>query len=201
MDVRCVVLDIGGVLEVTPPTEWVRRWEREAGLAAGTVFEQLHDVFLAGSVGTMSEAEVIAAVRVRLSLSEDQMTSFWALMWEEYLGTLNVELFEWFRGLRSRFRTGILSNSFVGAREREQERYGFADVTDVIVYSHEVGLAKPDPRVYALTCERLGVNPGDVVFLDDTPAAVEGARAAGWQAVLFGATAQAIADVEACLAS
>ncbi|WP_165490473.1 HAD-IA family hydrolase, partial [Protofrankia symbiont of Coriaria myrtifolia] len=77
----------------------------------------------------------------------------------------------------------------------------FADVTDVIVYSHEVGLAKPDPRVYALTCERLGVNPGDVVFLDDTPAAVEGARAAGWQAVLFGATAQAIADVEACLAS
>ncbi|WP_131796614.1 hypothetical protein [Candidatus Protofrankia datiscae] len=112
------------MLEVTPPTEWVRRWEREAGLAAGTVFEQLHDVFLAGSVGTMSEAEVIAAVRVRLSLSEDQMTSFWALMWEEYLGTLNVELFEWFRGLRSRFRTGILSNSFVGAREREQERYG-----------------------------------------------------------------------------
>ncbi len=89
----------------------------------------------------------------------------------------------------------------VGAREREQERYGFADVTDVIVYSHEVGLAKPDPRVYALTCGRLGVDPGGVVLLDDTPAAVEGALVAGWQAVLFGATAQAIADVEACLAT
>ncbi len=56
---------------------------------------------------------------------------------------------------------------------------------DVIVYSREAGLAKPDPRVYALTCERLGAAPGDVVFLDDTPAAVEGARTAGWQDVLF----------------
>ncbi|WP_250282719.1 MULTISPECIES: HAD-IA family hydrolase [unclassified Frankia] len=188
------------MLEVTPPTGWVRRWEQEAGLAAGIVLERLHDVLLAGSVGTMSEAEVIAAARTRLSVPEDQLTSFWTLVWEEYLGTLNVELFAWFRGLRPRFRTGILSNSFVGAREREQERYGFADVTDVIVYSHEVGFAKPDPRVYALTCERLGAAPGDMVFLDDTPAAVEGARAAGWQPVLFRATAQAIADVEACLA-
>ncbi|CAO5163274.1 hypothetical protein FAIPA1_230028 [Frankia sp. AiPs1] len=138
MDARCVVLDIGGVLEVTSPTGWVQQWERAAGLAAGTVLDRLHDVFLAGSVGTMSETEVVAAARVRLGVSEDQLTSFWTLMWEEYLGTLNVELFEWFRGLRPRFRTGILSNSFVGAREREQERYGFADVTDVIVYSHEV---------------------------------------------------------------
>jgi HAD superfamily hydrolase (TIGR01509 family) len=67
------------------------------------------------------------------------------------------------------------------------------------VYSHEVGLSKPDPRVYALTCERLGVSPQEVVFLDDTPRIVEGALAAGWQAVLFQDTGQAIAEVEAHL--
>jgi hypothetical protein len=44
-----------------------------------------------------------------------------AEMWEEYLGTPNVELIDWFRDLRPRYRTGIIS-SFVGAREREQER-------------------------------------------------------------------------------
>jgi arylsulfatase A-like enzyme len=81
----------------------------------------------------------------------------------------------------------------------DMERYGFADITDVIIYSHEVGLKKPDPRVYALTGERLGVAPREVVFLDDGPQAVQGARAAGWQAVLFQDTRQAIADVEACL--
>ncbi|KPM55068.1 hydrolase [Frankia sp. R43] len=197
MGARCVVLDIGGVLEVTPQTGWMPRWEQRTGLAAGTVLERLADVFLAGSLGTMSESEVIAMARARLDVSEEQLEDFWGLMWDEYLGTLNVELFAWFRALRPRFRTGVLSNSFVGAREREQERYGFADVTEVIVYSHEVGLAKPDPRIYTLTCERLGVAPYDVVFLDDTPAAVEGARAAGWQGVLFHDTEQAIAEVEA----
>ena len=41
-------------------------------------------------------------------------------LWREYLGTANTELIEYARRLRPRYRTGILSNSFVGAREREQ---------------------------------------------------------------------------------
>jgi hypothetical protein len=44
-------------------------------------------------------------------------------MWTEYLGTLNAGLADYARGLRARCRTGIISNSFVGARWRERERY------------------------------------------------------------------------------
>jgi beta-phosphoglucomutase-like phosphatase (HAD superfamily) len=58
-------------------------------------------------------------------------------------------------------------NSFVGAREREQALYGFKDMCDVIVYSHEVGWLKPDPRVYRVACERLGCAPDEAVLLDD----------------------------------
>lgn len=60
-----------------------------------------------------------------------------------------------------------MSNSFVEAREREQDAYGFEDLVDEIVYSHEVGMCKPDPRIYELTCMRLGVGPEEMVFLDD----------------------------------
>lgn len=90
-----------------------------------------------------------------------------AEMWEQYLGVANSELIEYARGLRPRYRTGILSNSFVEAREREQDAYGFEDLVDEIVYSHEVGMCKPDPRIYELTCMRLGVGPEEMVFLDD----------------------------------
>ncbi len=120
-------------------------------------------------------------------------------MWQEYLGSLNVELFAWFRGLRPRCQIGLLSNGFVGAREREQERYGFHQACDLLVYSHEVGLAKPDPEAYALTARRLGACPEEIVLLDDTPVAFDGARAAGWHAVQFVTTEQAIGDVEAYL--
>ncbi len=119
--------------------------------------------------------------------------------WEEYLGSPNTELIEWFGGLRRRCRTGIVSNSFVGAREREQERYGFEDLTEVIVYSHEVGLAKPDPAIYALVCRRLEVAPEDAVFLDDRQAAVEGAESIGMTGILFRDNGQAIAAIEALL--
>jgi putative hydrolase of the HAD superfamily len=93
----------------------------------------------------------------------------------------------------------MLSNSFVGAREREQERYGFGDITDLIVYSHEVGMSKPDPRIYQLACDRLGVRPEQVVFLDDRPDFVEAALEAGITAILFQDNEQAIADIEARL--
>jgi putative hydrolase of the HAD superfamily len=104
-----------------------------------------------------------------------------------------------FRSLRPRYRTALLSNSGSGARREEQERYHFNEMTDLIIYSHEVGIEKPDPRIYALTCERLGVQPEEVVFLDDTEANVAAAAAYSMHAILFTDTAQAIADVQACL--
>lgn len=51
-------------------------------------------------------------------------------MWDEYLGTANTELTDYLAGLRPRYRTALLSNSFVGAREREEARYGFDELTE-----------------------------------------------------------------------
>ena len=85
-----------------------------------------------------------------------------------------------------------------GAREAERH-HGFEAVTDDIVYSHEVGLAKPDPAIYELTAGRLGVRPEEITFLDDAPANVEAALAAGWHAVLHEDTAASIAAVEALI--
>ena len=73
-------------------------------------------------------------------------------------------------------------------------------MTDDIVYSHEVGLGKPDPAVYALTAARLGVEPAQIVFLDDVEVNVEAARAAGWHAVLHEDTARSIAELERIIA-
>jgi HAD superfamily hydrolase (TIGR01509 family) len=73
-------------------------------------------------------------------------------------------------------------------------------MADVVVYSYEVGIEKPDQRIYQLACERLGVDPREVVMVDDVEANVVAARDVGMRAVLFQTTAQAITDVEACLA-
>jgi epoxide hydrolase-like predicted phosphatase len=196
MVIRAVVFDIGGVLEITPELGTDRRWEARLGLAAGEMDERMGGVWRGGSLGTITLDGVHQAVRDRLGLDEQQLTAYMADLWREYLGTANTELIVYARQLRPRYRTGILSNSFVGAREREQVAYGFEDLVDEIVYSHEVGMGKPDPRIYALACKRLNVRPEEMVFLDDADLCVAGALEAGIHAVHYRDNAQAIGELE-----
>jgi len=95
---------------------------------------------------------------------------------------------------------GILSNSFVGAREREQAACGFEDLVDKIIYSHDCGISKPDPGICALTCERLQAEPAQMAFIDDSELCVEGAQQAGIHAVLYEDNSQAIREFEKLLA-
>lgn len=200
MPIRAVVLDVGGVLEVTPSTGWQARWEQKLGLASGAIDERLHAVYRAGTVGEISLAEAERRIATLLALDERQLETLMSDLWREYLGTIDEPLMRWFGALRPRYRTGILSNSWVGAREKEEESYGFAALCDTIVYSHEEGLVKPDSRFYRIVCDRLEVQPEESVFVDDLRANVEAARVLGMHAVLHvGDTRETIAAVSVLL--
>ncbi|MFE6668538.1 HAD-IA family hydrolase [Streptomyces sp. NPDC057697] len=200
METRCVVLDIGGVLETTPATGWDEEWERRLGLPTGSMHRRLDGVWEAGSLGRITEDEVRARIAAELGLDAAGTDAFMADLWDEYLGSPNTELIAHVRGLRTRCRLGILSNSFVGAREREQRLYGFGDLVDDIVYSHEIGVAKPSPAAFEITCARLGVRPGDCLFVDDVEANVAAAEAFGMRGLLFAGNTEAIAGIEAHVA-
>src|SRR5712692_3506563 len=199
MTIQAVVFDIGGVLEITPRTGWVEKWEARLHLKPGELDERLMEVWKAGSSGTMSEEEVEQSIGEIMRIDQEQVEALMADLWEEYLGELNVELAAYFASLRPRYQTAILSNSFAGARDKEQERYQFAELCDLLIYSHEEGIAKPERRIFELTCERLGVQSAEVVFLDDVETNIAAAREFGMQAILFRETNEAIAAVQTCL--
>jgi putative hydrolase of the HAD superfamily len=199
MAIRAVAFDIGGVLEFTPKTGWVERWETRLGLNPGGLDEKIGEVRRAGSLGRLPEAEVERNFQALLGLDQAQFGAFLADFWEEYVGSLNVAVAGYFAGLRPRYQTAIISNGFVGATRREEELYHFGEMCDLVIYSHEVGCRKPDRRIFELTCQRLGVQPAEMVFLDDVPGHVTAARELGIQAILFKETAQALAEVQACL--
>ena len=195
----CVILDIGGVLEITPETGWVQRWEDRLELPPGTVNERMRDVWQAGSIGSISEHHVHEQVATRLGLDALQVEAFMRDLWAEYLGTPNEELIAYVRGLQGNCRLGILSNSFVGARERETALYRFDELVEQIVYSHEIGICKPDPRAFQAACAGLDTQPEDCLFIDDAAVNVEAAQAAGMQAHLFEDNTRTIARIAAHL--
>ena len=212
--IKAVVSDIGGVFELEPlgrdPTarfpELIADWEMRLQLPPGELHARrkaMNRYFDAsgkdGEVGTLSQVEWQAGLRQFIGLTPAQLEAFVEDFWNIYLGDPNPELVAYFSALRPRYRTALLSNSFDGAREREQDRYHFREMVDVIIYSHEVGLAKPDPRIYALTSQRLGVQPQEIVFLDDVEHNVATAAASGFHAILYHNNARAIAEIDRCL--
>ena len=207
MAIREVMLDIGGILEVIPEggdpaTRYPRfdaEWDARLGLPAGSVTAAVDALAEDGAFGRCTYAEFCSRLRESTGMSAADFADFEAGFWDIYMGQPNEELIAWFHAQRPRYRTAILTNSFVGSREQEEARYGFTSLCDLAIYSHEVGMRKPDPRIYARACERLGVAPAEIVFLDDVPANIDAARAFGLQGVLFENTAQAIADIEALL--
>jgi epoxide hydrolase-like predicted phosphatase len=202
MPVRAVAFDIGGVLEVPTDNDLADRWERRLGLRRGELFGRLRRSGLGrdANLGRVSAAEFALALGRLYGLDRPTTEELLAELWDWYVGELNTGMAAYFQGLRPRYRTAILSNAAEGGRREEERRYGFASMADVLVYSYEVGIEKPDRRIYEIACERLGVHPSEVVFLDDLEANVAAARQLGMRTVLFQSTAQAIADVEACLA-
>jgi epoxide hydrolase-like predicted phosphatase len=96
---------------------------------------------------------------------------------------------------RAGVRTGLISNSWgLGIYERAP-----VDLFDAAVISGEVGMHKPQPGIYLLACERLGVEPPQAVFVDDLRENCAGAESVGMVAVLHRDTDRTVATLEELL--
>ncbi|MBA2698091.1 MAG: HAD family phosphatase [Nocardioidaceae bacterium] len=203
MTVKAVVFDIGGVLEMVEPIDaWLTRSAARLGVKGASFAERIRQIDPRELMGTgkLSEAEYRQRVLEAFDLDAGDADDFMAQMWDWYCGELDTELCAYAASLRPAYRTAILSNSADGARREEQRRYGFERLVDTIIYSHEVGLAKPDPRIYRLTCDLLNVQPGEMIFIDDTDDVVESARSFGIPTIHHRRTPDTIAAVNALLA-
>lgn len=201
MTIKAIVFDIGGVLEITPNLGVDEKREQKLNLKSGELNERLREVWRGGSLGTITINQVHTQIGEIMGWNEAQVNEYMDDVWSEYLGTLNLELADYFRGLRPKYQTAIISNSFVGAREKEAEHYQFDTICDFILYSHEVGLRKPDPRIFELACERLRLKPEEIIFVDDHHEVYASADAMGMHCIEYKDNAQTIADIEACIRS
>ena len=90
-------------------------------------------------------------------------------------------------------RTGMLSNSWGADR---YDREALAELFDAWVISGEVGMRKPDPGIYELAAERLGLPAALIVFVDDLPGNLKPARALGMATVHHRGAAETVAQLE-----
>ena len=188
MAIKAVVFDLGGVLEVVDdgkwPQQWAEHWAVELGLDLGDWEARMARFDLSGTgTGAVTEQAMMRAYQTGLELSDAEVAAMFADVWDRYCGRLDTALMAYVERLASSYRLAIISNSGDGARREEERRFGLSRLFDPIIYSHEVGVAKPDPAIWALACELIGVAPGETVFVDDAPANVASATEFGIHAI------------------
>lgn len=120
-----------------------------------------------------------------LRLSADNLAELNRLdarMWT----TQNPVMVAWQQQLKARgLRTGILSNMGDSVLESILREFSWIGNFDVLVWSFQLKMAKPDPAIYRHTLERLGTRPEETLFIDDRRVNVETARALGLMAIEF----------------
>jgi putative hydrolase of the HAD superfamily len=97
---------------------------------------------------------------------------------------------------RAGVRTGLISNSWGAGR---YDRDAFPELFDGVVISGEVGLHKPEPEIFRLGAERVGLPPEECVFVDDLNENCAGAEAVGMTAILHRGVERTLPELERLL--
>lgn len=100
--------------------------------------------------------------------------------------SLNPPMLAWAEALRARgIRTAILSNMGDTALREMEREFDWLARFDVLVWSYQLGIAKPDPAIYRYTLEKLGTRPEKTLFIDDRQVNVDAAAALGINGLVF----------------
>ncbi len=199
MAIKAVIFDMGGVILRTEDPLPRQQLAQEYHFQLNQFNESLFfsEESQLAEMGQVSEAQHWQNVLAGYHVPEGERQSFIGRFWSG--DRANKALIDLFGRLKGQYKVGLLSNAWDGARSTIQSQYNFLDVFDVSIFSAEVGLRKPDPRIYHLILDRLDVQPDEAVFIDDFPVNIEVARAVGLQAIRFTDTDLAIAELDRIL--
>ena len=200
-----MIVDFGGVLYFPPDLQALRRWQKFLGLKNDGPLNEFFatpgesDYARKVFTGEIPEAEVWKKLGSRWRISP------WLVRFVRKKSfskrRFNQPVADFIQSLRPHFQTAILSNAGDQDRQIFNEAYCIEDLVDTVIISAEVGLAKPDPRIYHLALDRLGVQPGETVFVDDLQDNVEAARQLGIRALQFQSNDQILMEIKGILKS
>ncbi|HEY6776315.1 MAG TPA: HAD family phosphatase [Thermoleophilaceae bacterium] len=204
--IRALITDFGGVL-TSPLQEGFLAYQEESGVSleelgramARATEEHGEPPLFVLERGEITETEFRARIEPHLEDGFD-MTRLRTLYFERMQA--NRPMIEFVREVRNRgLRTALLTNNV-----REWEPLWRAklpeidELFEVVVDSAFVGMRKPDPAIYQLTLEWLGMVAEECVFVDDLEVNCDTARALGMTAVRFERAEQAIPELRSALA-
>ena len=185
--VRAIVFDLGNVLIRLDNDRYGGGWPNDIGRDR-EAFEQWvagQNLWYAFETGAITTEDFVGRLGTRLGLSPKQVLDYWNSILRDFVPGMVAGL----EVLRKRYPLYILSNTnaahidYVRGLAQQTEIGDYERFFEQAFYSYELHSIKPEPTIYREAQARIGMAPGDLLFVDDKIENVEAARAAGWQAI------------------
>lgn len=197
--VNAVIFDMGGVLLRTINSQPREAIAERFGVTRAELeaFIFMSETSLRSEVGELTDKEHWETVLRHFN----QPVGDYPKVYDEYFSgdAIDEELLAFAVSLKPDYQLGLLSNAWVNARPLLSRHFDFINVFDISVFSCEVGMRKPDPAIFKVMLEKMSVGAENVVFIDDMPLNIQGAKSAGLHAIRYTDTPTTIAAVKATL--
>jgi len=184
MSIRAVFFDFGGVILRTeyqsPRQQLAERFNMD--------YEEIDKVVFGtesarrASLGEITEDAHWQEVMKRFRLPVSEVQSFS----NAFFGgdVIDHELVETINSLRGKFHIGLISNAWSGLRDFLKKEK-LIDIFDTVVISAEVGVVKPEAKIFNIALEQAKVQASEAVFIDDVAANIESSEKVGMKGILF----------------
>lgn len=200
-----VIFDLGGVV-LDSPLHAIAQFERDTGLPAGFVNRVVVDSGPTGAWSRLERGELsleawIPAFERDCQAAGQRLSARRMMDGIRKVTEPRPKMLAAIRAIRAQgLRLGALTNNWI-ADEPSESRIGLElrVLFDAFIESAVVGLRKPDPRIYALVCKQLGIEPAEAIFLDDIGSNLKTARALGMTTIKVITPDQALAELERAL--
>lgn len=185
MAIKAIIFDCFGVLIIAGHTI-LRREHPE-------LTAQIDALQAKSDLGKISRNQFNEVIAISIGISPQQVD-------ERYWGTnkYNQPMIDWVHELNqsNKYKIGMLSNIGRDWMDVSLPFFDRQNLFDAEVLSGDVNIIKPDPRIFKLMADRLGVETGECVMIDDLSKNVEGAKQAGMQGIVYVSLEQSRVDLD-----
>jgi putative hydrolase of the HAD superfamily len=195
VSIKAIVWDLEGVLLLSRAENLsalvAERLDAPLDITTEVFFSETNDLV---DLGEISQKEFWQYLLDQLGKPYSILPALENIFIEELF--IDQDLLETIREYRKTYKTGAISNFSDDLRGNLESCWLVDGAFDEIIISCEVGMVKPDPRIFQLMLDRLGCDPHEAVFIDDRPKNIAGAREFGMHTVFFVSREQALSELE-----
>lgn len=200
MAIKAVIFDLAGVVLLpirgTFNSLLAERLEVPPERVERVMSSSINDLW---DTGEISDDEFYAYLLKELGLAAEKKAVIQKFVIDDFY--VDQEMLALVRELRKTYTTALLTNFPAHVHDFMKRAWHVEGAFDHFIVSSDVGLIKPDPRIYQLTLERVGCQAHEALFIDDRKINIDAALALGIKGILFKSKAGTIAALSRILRS